>query len=273
MEFPYPDSDSPETRWSLVQNALFDPQHGVVKLFEHSVRFGIAFFTSHNGFSGGACPLLSQVSAATDNYEALRALYAELEPDDDTPTGAALQAITTELTSPSARGPQSIVIVTDGDADTCEVPDPQEGQPEALAATERAFAAGIDVSVLGISTDIAEQNLQELANAGKGKPIDAVWGVDAAAAQPFHASEDVVGLAAQLAEILGRIPLCTVQLERDLVGDEASGGEVLLDGQPLAYGSANGFAVKDARHLEVVGQACETLKASGKQLSVRLSCK
>jgi von Willebrand factor type A domain len=272
MAFRYPNSDSPETRWSLVRNALFDPQSGVVKTFEHSVRFGIAFFTSHNGFSGGACPLLSEVSAATDNYDALRALYYRLQPDDDTPTGAAIQKIVTELESPMVRGPQSIVVVTDGDADTCEVPDPQQGEPEALAATERAFAAGIEVSVLGISSDIAEQNLQGLANAGKGRPIAAVWGVDANAAQPFHASDDVRGLTAQLVEILGRIPLCTVPLQRDLVGDEIKGSRVLLDGQSLVYGSADGFAVKDARHLEIVGQACATLKASGKQVSVRISC-
>jgi hypothetical protein len=47
---------------------------------------------------------------------------------------------------------------------------------------------------------------------------------------------------------------------------------VRLDGKPLELGSPDGFRLKDARHLEILGQACETLRASGKQLSVRISC-
>src|SRR6187551_3830593 len=65
MRSHYPDNDSPATRWSLVGDALFEPTNGVVKLFESSVRFGIAFFTSHGGFAGGACPILSEVQAQT----------------------------------------------------------------------------------------------------------------------------------------------------------------------------------------------------------------
>lgn len=272
MASRYPDRNSPETRWSLVRKALFDSNNGVVKQFEHRVRFGIVFFTSHNGFSGGVCPMLSEVRAATDNYEALSSLYDQLEPEDDTPTGAALQSVVAELRAQAARGPQSIVLVTDGDADTCEMPDPQQGQPQAVAAAQAAFAAGIEVSVLGISSDIAGPNLQQLANAGKGKAIDAVWGVDPNAAQPFTASDDVRGLTAQLADILGGIPLCSVPLQRDVATDEASTGQVLLDGQPLAYGADNGFISKDPRHLEIVGPACDTLKTTGKELRVRISC-
>lgn len=272
MASPYPDRDSPQTRWSLVRQALFDAQSGVVKRFEHSVRFGVTFFTSHNGFSGGVCPLLSEVSAAPDNYEALSALYDQLEPDDDTPTGAALQKVVDGLQAQPATGPQSILLVTDGDADTCEVPDPQEGQPDALAAAQRAFAAGINVSVLGISQDIAQQNLQQLANAGRGRATDAVWGVDPEAAQPFEAGDNVQGLTAQLTDILSQISLCSVALQRATGAAEASTGEVLLDGQPLAYGASDGFAIEDPRHLAITGKACDTLKANGKRLSVRISC-
>src|SRR4051812_4667008 len=57
MRFHYPDDSSPATRWSLVGDALFNPMFGVVKQFEASVRFGIAFFTSHPG----NCPILNEV--------------------------------------------------------------------------------------------------------------------------------------------------------------------------------------------------------------------
>jgi hypothetical protein len=274
MRQAYPTFGSKMTRWSLVGDALFDPSVGVIKNFELSVRFGVAFFTSHNGFSGGACPLLSEVTAATGNYEAMLELYRRLQPDDDTPTGAAIDRVVNELQRSPIVGHPSIVLVTDGDPDTCEVPDPQE--PEAVtvavAAAERAHAAGIDLYVLGISNDIDGRNLQQLANAGKGAPIASVWGVDAGAAQPFHASDSLAGLAAQLSGILSSVPFCEVTLHRDVSTIEAMQGSVVLDGSPLAYGSADGFVLKDPRHLEVVGKACAAIKASGKQLTARISC-
>ncbi|HET7541599.1 MAG TPA: vWA domain-containing protein [Polyangiaceae bacterium] len=271
MGFHYPDNESPATRWSLVGDALFDPTFGVVKQFEASVRFGIAFFTGHS-MSGGMCPILNEEPARVRNYAALSTLYRSLAPDGDTPTGEALQQIVTELSQSPSQGPRSILLVTDGNPDTCAMPNPDLGQPEAVAAVQRAYKTGIDVYVLGISNGIAGENLQQLANAGKGRPLDLVWGVDAGAAEPFQASGNVLGLAAQLAEILNRIPLCEVHLRRDVSVSEITSAHVLLDGQPLAYSIANGYVLADPRRLVIVGQACEALKAGGRQLSVRISC-
>ena len=268
MRTRYPDDQSPATRWSIVGGALFDPTNGVVKNFESSVRFGIAFFTSR----GGMCPILNQVPARTHNYVALNGLYQSLRPFGDTPTGDALQQIVSELQKAPSQAPRSIVLVTDGNPDTCAQPNPDEGQPEAVAAAQRAYESGIDLYVLGISNDIAGQNLQQLANAGKGRAIDLVWGVDADAAQPYQASSNVQGLTAQLGEILNRIPLCEVRLQRDVALGEASTAEVLLDGQPLSYSATDGYLLKDPRHLEIVGSACEAIKAGGRQLSARISC-
>jgi von Willebrand factor type A domain-containing protein len=272
MRFRYPDEDSPATRWSLVGDALFHPTFGVVKQFEASIRFGIAFFTSHSGSTGVVCPLLNEVQAQTHNYAALKVLYDALAPDGDTPTGDALQRIVSELQAIPSQGPRSILLVTDGNPDTCAQPNPDQGQPQAVAAAQRAFAAGIDLYVLGISQGIAGQNLQQLANAGKGRAIDLVWGVDAEAAQPFQASDNVQGLSVQLAELLNRIPLCEVRLQRDIAVSEASSARVLLDGQPLSYSGLDGYVLKDSRHLAIVGKACEAIKAGGRQLSVRISC-
>ena len=268
MRFGFPTMSSPTSRWSLVGQALFDPTLGVVKTYQSSVRFGIAFFTAHPG----ACPLLSEVPAATDNYAALNALYQSLSPQGDTPTGEAMRQIVSELLAKPTAAPRSIVLVTDGNPDTCAQPQPDNGLPEALAAVQSAHALGIDVYVLGISDDVAAQNLQQLANAGKGKPLDLVWGVDADAAQPYQANSSVGGLGAQLGDVLNGLPLCQVSLQRDVARAEASAGHVTLDGQTLDYSSSNGFDLEDARHLEVVGQACDVLKARGKQLSVRIGC-
>ena len=57
-----------------MHDALMDPDKGAVKQLESSVRFGVTFFTSRGGYRGPACPMLTEVSAATDNYDGIRAL-------------------------------------------------------------------------------------------------------------------------------------------------------------------------------------------------------
>jgi hypothetical protein len=268
MRFRYPTDDSPTTRWSLVGDALFEPTFGVVKQFENTVRFGIVFFTSHPG----SCPILNEVSAKVRNYEALNSLYRSLRPDGDTPTGDALQQVVSELSQTPTQGPRYILLVTDGNPDTCVQPNPDEGQPEAVAAAQRAYASGIELYVLGISNGIAGENLQQLANAGKGRPIELLYGVDPDAAQPFQASDNVLELAEQFSGILSHIPLCEVRLQRDVAPSELGNAHVALDGQPLAFSVSDGFVLKDSRHLAIVGNACESLKAGGRQLNVRISC-
>jgi von Willebrand factor type A domain len=272
MSSGYPRRSSPQSRWQIVRNALLDETSGVVRELEHSIQFGLSFYTSHNGFSGGACPMLTEVQSVTGNYAAIRALYDGTSPDDDTPTGAAIQAVVSALSSSARKGPEVILLVTDGEADSCDVPDPQLGQGEAVAAASLAHASGIDFYVLGISSDISAVNLQQLANAGQGKPLDAIWGQSPDAAQPFQAESDVSGLTQQLRDILARVPLCEVELDRDVQPLELEAGSVVLDGKKLQHGAVDGFRLKDPRHLEVVGEACNTLRASGKELRVRISC-
>lgn len=272
MRQGYPKRGSAQTRWTVVRQALLDPMQGVVSTLQQSIQFGLVFYTSHNGFSGGACPMLSTVRAATDNYEEISKLYDRTSPDDDTPTGAAIDQVVTEIAGAHRKGPEVLLLVTDGDPDTCQVPDPQEGQVQAISAAAKAFAAGVDFYVLGVSSDISGDKLQQLANAGKGKPLSAIWGVDPDAAQPFQASDNVAGLTAQLRGILEGVPLCEVELERDIAFEELARSSVTLDGEALPYGTPDGFRLKDARHLEIVGKACEALRVAGKRLSVSISC-
>lgn len=272
MRAHYPTRDSSETRWSLVRNALLDPQTGVVKSLEHAVQFGLTFYTSRNGFSGGECPLLSQVRSATGNYAKIASLYDETSPDDDTPTGAAIRQVVTQMADAPRRGPEVLLLVTDGDPDTCEVPDPQMGQADAVAAAALAHSLGVDFYVLGISADISGENLQQLANAGQGRRIEATFGLDPDAAQPFLAGGDVAAVTAQLQGILARVPLCEVTLDRNVDSEELARGDVALDGEQLGFGDRDGFVQRDPRHLAIVGKACDSLRASGKRLRVRISC-
>lgn len=274
MRFGYPTSDSPQSRWTIVHDALLDETNGVVHGLEQSMQFAVAFYTSHNGTQGGVCPIISEVKAKTGNYQAIRALYDATSPDDDTPTGAAIAQVVSEITVAKRKGSEILLLVTDGDPDTCDVPDPQTdaAQTEAVTAARAAFAAGIDFYVLGISNDISGDKLQQLANAGQGKRLEARWGVDADAAQPFQASSSLAGLTAQFRDILARAPLCDVGLDRDVSPDELIRAKVVLDGQELEFGAPNGYELTDPRHLRVQGSACETLRAQGKRLTVRISC-
>lgn len=272
MREGYPEDESPDTRWTLVREALLAPNTGVVPSLQRSIQFGLVFYTSHNGYSSGACPLLSAVQNVTNNYRAISGLYDSTWPDDDTPTGAALLQVARNILAAERRSTEVLLLVTDGDPDTCEQPDPQDGQVEAIAGARAVHEAGIDFYVLGISGDISGDKLQQLANAGQGKPLDAIWGVDPEAAQPFQASASVAGLTGQLRDILARVPLCEIELDRPVGLDQLAAGQVTLDGKALALGNPNGFRLKDASHLEIVGQACETLRDSGKRLSVRISC-
>lgn len=269
MRTPFPQPGSPDTRWSLVGKALFDPTSGVVKAYQGTIRFGVAFFT---GRQNEQCPLLHQMRAATQNYAALNALFQSLAPDGNTPTGESLNQVVEQLERGQRHNVQTIVLVTDGNPNTCTMPSGDNGQFEAVEAVQIAYELGYDVYVLGISNDIAGINLQQLANAGAGKPIDLMYGVDPEAAQPYQASSDTNGLTGQFADILSQISFCEVRTQRDIAPEEASLGRVLLDGVPLAYGASDGFRLKDPRHLEIMGSACESIKDGAKLLSVRISC-
>lgn len=272
MVVGYPTRGSAQSRWDIVRAALMDSADGVVARLQSSIRFGLSFYTSYNGSSGGACPVLSEVAAATNNYDAISKLYDVTSPGDDTPTGAAIQQVVSRLETTPHPGPQVLLLVTDGDPDTCAQPDPQNGQQEALDGATRAHTAGIDFYVLGVSQDISGDNLQQLANAGQGKRLDARWGVDADAARPYQASSSVAELTQQLQQILERVPLCEVQLEREVDAAELRAGSVTLDGMRLQLNAPDGYRMKDARRLEIVGTACEGLKSAGRRLSVRISC-
>ena len=119
---------------------------------------------------------------------------------------------------------------------------------------------------MGISNDISGQTLQELANAGKGAPVDWVYG-QGRAGQPFEASESVEGLTGQFVDILKRVPLCEVRLRRDVDATEVSRGRVELDGKALTYGDDNGFKLADPRRLMIVGSACSAIQMRVKNLA------
>lgn len=180
--------------WDAALEALVGDGNPIQE-FDDRVRFG---FTHFRGASlphaedDPACATLHSVDFRFDNFGEIRELYQSLGADYtvemkwETPTGFALdRSIEALLADEHTSGRQYIVLITDGDPNTCSVLDPQCGQDQSIAAVQRAYAAGIRTYAIGIG-DIARdantgcfsevtrcgtEHLQDLANAGRGLPV------------------------------------------------------------------------------------------------------
>lgn len=242
-------------RWDAVDEALTDPATGVLPALEDDIVFGASLYTSHNGSLGGeACPLLETVPPALGNADAIDRLLRDNNPDGDTPTGEAIAAITTLLTATPpgpGEGPRVIVLATDGEPDTCAVPNPQRGQDESIAAVQAAYAAGLRTFVLSVGSDVGAAHLQDLANAGAGLPIDGP--TDA----PYYVADDPAELAVAFDEITRPLRTCTFTLDGDVAPAEWANGDVRLDGVPVSYDDPDGWVLTDAHTLELQGAACD----------------
>lgn len=241
-----------QDRWSAVYDTLMNPDDGVVAQLGSQVRFGVTLYTSEDGDDGPECPILTSVEAALDNHGAIDAAYAPATPNDETPTGESLQAVATSLSALAFEGPKAIVLATDGEPDTCAVPNPQEGQPEALAAAAFAFDEGISTFIISVGDEVGADHLQEMANVGVGKAVD-----DPVPA-PYYEALDAAQLVDAFNEIVGTFISCELAIEGEVDLDQACEGTVTLDGEPLECGVD--WEVPDASTLLLLGDACATLK-------------
>ena len=144
---------------------------------------------------------MTTVDPALDNFAAIKSKYDEVgasytpnnPPKWETPTGYAI-TYTSELLQaymPDPPGKKFILLVTDGNPNTCTVTDPQCGEDYSIKATQDAFAAGIGLFAVGIG-DLAKNpnngcptsarcgnlHLQDLANAGVGAGVMPADGCD-----------------------------------------------------------------------------------------------
>ncbi len=244
-----------QDRWSAVYETLMDPDDGVVAQLESQVRFGVTLYTSENGNDGGECPLLTSVDVALDNRDAIDMTYAPASPSDETPTGESLQAVAITLSGVDAEGPKAIVLATDGEPDTCATPNPQEGQPEALAAAEFAYGEGISTFIISVGNEVGADHLQQMANVGVGKDPD-----DPMPA-PYYEALDAAQLVDAFNEIIGSFISCELTIEGEVDLDQACEGTVTLDGEELECGTD--WEVPNETTLLLLGESCDTLRDGG----------
>jgi hypothetical protein len=262
------------TRWTTLKNVLLDG--GVIKNLEGEVNFGL---TTYANPSGGGCPDLEGVPIALNNYDEINALLGPATTDPDTPTGESILAVagigpTGELTpdglaARDAGGGQKIILlVTDGDPDTCLNPGANDptGAPDAaeqrkaqivsVDAVRQAFARGIKTYVLAIGDEIQAFHQQEMANTGLG------LSPDAGDAAPFFRPTDEAQLISQINSIIAGVRSCKYTLNRNVQPGFESRGTVRLNGNVLPFGDPNGWRLTAPNEIEIQGTACETIKTT-----------
>jgi hypothetical protein len=276
MTAPFPGG----TRWSVVHDALIS----VATSLQTDVRFGLTLFTSPKNAVGQGlkCPMLTKVPIALLNAAAIKKVYDPAAPlsqgplspqgSGDTPTGESIEAITVDLDVFPDPGPKFLILATDGDPDTCADYDP--GTESGLAAARKlsidavtaAYLKKVGTFVIGVSDDVHEFHLQDLANAGAGLPVGG-----AELAKYYHPTNSAE-MAAALQGIIGNVRTCVFTLGKTVNLTNASNGTVVLDGKTLEYGDPNGWKMNSPTQLEVTGSACKQIQMDAKAVKISFPC-
>jgi hypothetical protein len=299
--------------WDPLYDVLMKPTNGIVASLQDKVRFG---FTSYRGSSVAndpACPNLFEVEYELGNFAAIDTVYkargAEYTPGVkwETPTGAAIKKAAQKLAAYVADppGPKYILLVTDGNPNTCGTLDPQCGSDESIKAVQDAKAMGIGTIVVGGGDIIAGNagcepawgrcgplHLQDLANAGQGLPVQAppdqlkyqactptqtlaatyASAASTPGAAAFYTATNAVELDTAIKSALNPMLSCTYELNVTVVGNPAIGA-VHVNGVPRPYNDPNGWSLDaDKTRIMLQGTACDALKAGNSTLSISFPC-
>ena len=284
------------TRWQALYDALVGPGNAL-EGFAGVVRFGAMTYTSNP--AGGMCPIFRYVEPALDNFAPIKKLIDEDSPRPafkaETPTGLALKDAIAKL-GPAAvvdqgrPDPRHIILVTDGEPDSCTTPDPQCGQDESIQALQTAFSMKIGTSVIGISSDVSARHLQDLANAGTGQPVlmpdiqytyncvnpgyatlSATYATSGGSA-PIYQPGDSKAIGDALQTLIRGVYDCSFTLNGTVDLARAHLGTVMLDGTKLAHEDANGWKMLDTVTLQLQGTACGAVQKDASKLVVSFPC-
>ncbi|KIG16060.1 hypothetical protein DB30_04932 [Enhygromyxa salina] len=254
-----------DTRWDVVRNVLTDPNNGIVPQFEGNIRFGLALYTSDTGDMNAPCPILTEVNPALNNFAEIDATLGMNAPLGDTPTGESLDAVWQTLDALDVPGKKFIVLATDGEPDTCAEPNPNNGQPQSVAAAQAAFGAGIQTYIISVGDQVSDAHLQDMANAGQGVgPGDP----DA----EFYKSLDPDALATAFDQILASVRSCRLDLDNPLTAEDTANCTLLVNGDPVGLDDPNGWALTDPTEVELLGSACDTLQAGTSSVQMECTC-
>lgn len=252
-----------QTRWEAVYDALLAPGMGLVEQFQDDVRFGMGLYTAAD--ANPVCPNIVEVAPAIGNYDAMEAVFQMNNPIEDTPTGDSIDAVLPTVINDPNDGQKVIVLATDGEPDTCAELDPQNGQEEAIAAAEAAFAMGIRIYYISVGNDVTDQHAQDMANAGAGvQPGDP----DA----PFFKANDQGALIDAFNQIIEGVRDCKFQLNGSVADGMADQCTVLINGMAVDLDDPNGWQLNDPGEIELVGDACDAIQMGEVDIKITCTC-
>lgn len=256
------------TRWSVMREALLDEDDGIIRALHNDVRLGLALYSSVNGYQGPECPMISKVDAEFGNYETIRALYDGAEPIEDTPTGESLLAVATQLEKVYVNNatPKAIVLATDGHPDTCEQPDPENGQGKSINAAKAAFGMGITTHVISVGDEIGEDHLQDMANAGAGLEVGGANNAK------FYRALNNGELYGAFSDIINGVRDCVFTLDGEVVDGYGDQGTVRIDGMSIPKDDPNGWRLNSAKEVELIGEACTLIQEGDHSLVIDFPC-
>ncbi len=251
------------SRWDALEDTLVGPD-GVVTQLQSEIRFGLTTYTNT-----GMCPTTASLEPRLDGANDI-AEQLDLEgPQGETPTGESIPIATALLLDDTWVGEKIIVLATDGEPDTCSIPDPMGGEVDevrgvAVAAVEAAFAEGIRTFVISVGQDLAAEHLQDLANAGVGNVGDPP--------AEFWVANDTAALVAAFDEIVAGVRPCDFELAAPLMEELAPSCEVTVNGSVVDYQGADGWTLADQDTLELVGTACEAIQTGVAFIELTCAC-
>lgn len=285
-------SGGKQNRWEILKEILIGTPAeisggggGFIKDRDNEVMFGLVTYTfpTENPDNNNApqCPSLEQTATpilpslqiGTSYTKVLQSFYPSANPIGETPTGDSIVKLVNELTQPwggnpvpSSEDPIVILLATDGKPDRCEKlnPNSRGGNPEAFTEAEQAvqvaYGKNIKTYVLFIGTDDPdEDHLRVMANRGQGYNAN-----DTTADRWYQATTKQ-----ELNQFVGTIVDEQIRCDYDLTTgtidlSRACEGTVTINNNPtpLKCNDPNGWRAVDADTIEVVGQACDDLRAS-----------
>lgn len=266
-------------RWDAVNEALFGT-NSIISAYQDEVQFGLALYTNDNEETNG-CPDLDQVAPAFGNYAAMQTVFqaAVFDAKLETPTAESLRDTAASLIALNDGTSKAILLVTDGEPDSCAFPDgdvvPRRG--EVIHEADTIFNdLGIPIFVIAIVgdelNDTSYEHLQDLANVGIGavryyedpaltlNPSLEDWVDTRTPATPgtLYTVENVDELGAAFGTLISSFVPCDFTLNGEVKLDQQCRGSVTLDGQVLECGVD--WEVSSPSTLTLLPPACAILQ-------------
>lgn len=289
--------DRSSSQWDNEPNHSWEPMKAgilnVVSDVQEDIRVGMVTYTGQNG---GTCPeLYPPMASITFDKNNLSRIQTDINAVDEpnykgeTPTAAALQQALPVLLADQSPGDKVMLLVTDGDPDFCNDPDRICAMDAVIGAVQEAYRQGVATTVFGLRRqELSEQHLRDVANAGAGLPVALPQGVNSEMqlrercrnnppgtlpgtysaqggnAQYFQANgTDTTALGDALNAVIYGIRSCVFDLAgaAEINPALASLARITMDGgAPLVFDDANGWTLRNATQVELLGAACQQLK-------------